>query len=921
MPADKYNGYKLADVPTDPETLPTSYSSGGKSDNVIKVYYVKDDGQTKTVGYTVEYYKDGVHVTGDDAVTEKSIWVNGSLPVSVNMPADKYNGYKLAEVPTDPATLPASYSSGGKSDNVIKVYYVRDDGQTQPTEYTVQHKVDGEIRDTKTYTGTAWINDNPAMIQIEAGSLAPKTYEGYTFAGIDTTAKEGDSIASGTVITLTYTLRTDLSYKVEYYYTGANAPFDTYQSEANVTFGAVVNDVADSAALKPGYMRVSTENLPLRVVEDLSANVIKVWYGPQTDLTAYLHYNVEFYVDEMLRDSATGLEKTVWAGQSTANVAREEVIVRLADGSTKNIDEYLQYLGADQYYLTSEPAAYPLVVTEGDTVKVYYRSKVAQSGDLNVEHNYTRNTYLDDQLTGTETGTTGPGSAVRAYGNVEVGSLYQQTYNGVGYGVTGYKVYRTQKELVEGDLTEAQLQANLAQAQEAYDQAVKNYEAAVAAAGVVFDADGNIESSAAQTDKEIAEKDVETLTQEREALGERPADTAELEALKDAVAKAEAAYNEAKAKYDTAKAEYDAYQALAGEKAANDARLAELPGLIAAEEGKKVDEAALQAQVQSAEQAYQDALTAQTNLPDTATDEDRSAAQAAVDTAAAAKAAADQALTDAQSANAAAAEAIAALESEKTALEARNAELQAQMADPAPAEPSDAKMKEAELAKLKAEAAFQADPTYQAQLAWDQADVQLNTKTADAVARVNAAQLLLDQCSTALIARDEAETALEVAKAAVGGDKAARAKVAVLLSAGFKAAEEEVPVTNGAFVYEEGYSYRVAISYYAESRAYSPVVNPPVVVIPDDRVPVGPGPSGGGTPVTIIDDDVPMGALPGKSRHRRSLYTILDDDVPLGALPKTSGSRGAAVGGLGAFLLAAGAALGLTKKRKKEDEE
>ena len=174
-----------------------------------------------------------------------------------------------------------------------------------------------------------------------------------------------------------------------------------------------------------------------------------------------------------------------------------------------------------------------------------------------------------------------------------------------------------------------------------------------------------------------------------------------------------------------------------------------------------------------------------------------------MDTAAAAKAAADQALTDAQSANAAAAEAIAALESEKTALEARNAELQAQMADPAPAEPSDAKMKEAELAKLKAEAAFQADPTYQAQLAWDQADVQLNTKTADAVARVNAAQLLLDQCSTALIARDEAETALEVAKAAVGGDKAARAKVAVLLSAGFKAAEEEVPVTNGAFVYEE----------------------------------------------------------------------------------------------------------------------
>ena len=68
--ADKYYGYTLANRSTEPETLPTSYSSGGKSDNVIKVYYVKDDSQTKTVGYTVEYYKDGVHVTGDDVETE-----------------------------------------------------------------------------------------------------------------------------------------------------------------------------------------------------------------------------------------------------------------------------------------------------------------------------------------------------------------------------------------------------------------------------------------------------------------------------------------------------------------------------------------------------------------------------------------------------------------------------------------------------------------------------------------------------------------------------------------------------------------------------------------------------------------------------------------------------------------------------------
>ncbi len=76
---------------------------------------MRDDSQTKTVGYTVEYYKDGVHVTGDDAETEKSIWVNESLPVSVNMPADKYNGYKLADVPTDPERSPPAIPAAARA--------------------------------------------------------------------------------------------------------------------------------------------------------------------------------------------------------------------------------------------------------------------------------------------------------------------------------------------------------------------------------------------------------------------------------------------------------------------------------------------------------------------------------------------------------------------------------------------------------------------------------------------------------------------------------------------------------------------------------------------------------------------------------------------------------------------------------------
>ena len=64
-----------------------------------------------------------------------------------------------------------------------------------------------------------------------------------------------------------------------------------------------------------------------------------------------------------------------------------------------------------------------------------------------------------------------------------------------------------------------------------------------------------------------------------------------------------------------------------------------------------------------------------------------------------------------------------------------------------------------------------------------------------------------------------------------------------------------------------------------------------------------------------------MGALPTKSRHRKGLYTILDDTVPLGALPETSGSRGLLEGGFGAVLMVLGAALRLLGRKKKQDEE
>ena len=53
-------GYKFEKVEGLPLTIATD-----ESQNVIRVYYVKDESQTKNITYTVKYFKDGTEVTED----------------------------------------------------------------------------------------------------------------------------------------------------------------------------------------------------------------------------------------------------------------------------------------------------------------------------------------------------------------------------------------------------------------------------------------------------------------------------------------------------------------------------------------------------------------------------------------------------------------------------------------------------------------------------------------------------------------------------------------------------------------------------------------------------------------------------------------------------------------------------------------
>ena len=118
-PDKNITGYKLDYVEGTPLTIGTNVAN-----NIIKVYYIVDDGNTKTLSYTVEYYKDNVKVDGDDVTKTFTVQVLAPNTISIDRTLiennNKYVGYKLDH--TVPASVPNTVDNG----TTIKVYYVKD---------------------------------------------------------------------------------------------------------------------------------------------------------------------------------------------------------------------------------------------------------------------------------------------------------------------------------------------------------------------------------------------------------------------------------------------------------------------------------------------------------------------------------------------------------------------------------------------------------------------------------------------------------------------------------------------------------------------------------------------------------------------------------------------------------------------------
>ena len=141
-------GYTFTGWNTQADGSGTAYAAGKEisplmNSLVLYAQWKKNDGATKDLSYTVEYYKDGEKQDSDTQIVNQEVWVNDPDTLTVKKDeiniTNKYEGYTFSY--SEPTDIPDTITSG----STIKVYYVKAD--------TPDYTVTIQPADITIYTG------------------------------------------------------------------------------------------------------------------------------------------------------------------------------------------------------------------------------------------------------------------------------------------------------------------------------------------------------------------------------------------------------------------------------------------------------------------------------------------------------------------------------------------------------------------------------------------------------------------------------------------------------------------------------------------------------------------------------------------------------------------------------------------------
>ena len=238
-----FTGWKLV-TGTNPDNshnpLATVIGKGSYGNLKFEAGYELDDTQTKDLSYTVQHVVNGeVRDTFTEEATVQVLQPNLITRNRLLEADQKYEGYVkngvVYKVNGTPVPEGANSIVNGL---VLVVNYEEDATQTKDLSYTVQHVVNGEVRDTFTEEATVQVLRPDTLVRNETLE-ADQNYEGYAKSGVayaDGSAVEGSEIENGATIIVSYeidaTQTKDLSYTVQHVVNGEVR--DTFTEESTV---------------------------------------------------------------------------------------------------------------------------------------------------------------------------------------------------------------------------------------------------------------------------------------------------------------------------------------------------------------------------------------------------------------------------------------------------------------------------------------------------------------------------------------------------------------------------------------------------------------------------------------------------------------------------------------------------------------
>ena len=343
-------------------------------------------------------------VEADSYVCTSTAWINDSAPViriqgEIDASNNKYVGYKLGS--TDPNPIPAK-GDDVPSETVIRIDYVKDDSQTQPTNYIVEYYRDNVKVDVDSYirSSTAWINDNPAKIAIQEDiDVRNKKYVGYKLKDTDPSSipAKGTEMISGSIIKIYYEKDSDdtknLRATVDYNVGGSirEADHETLEDTVWVNDPDILSTENARVKTYVGYHLSGIEVNGTRV-DSLAATVpantaIVYYYDEDPDIT------ITYVVAVEEGDTAHGGVTASAASTIPTSLENSETLAPVtatAKGSTAVPAEgyrFVQWTDATGRPV-SDKAAFVPNKANGLNVAATYQAHFAKRGDLKYEVHY-----------------------------------------------------------------------------------------------------------------------------------------------------------------------------------------------------------------------------------------------------------------------------------------------------------------------------------------------------------------------------------------------------------------------------------------------------------------------------------------------------------------------------------------------------